>query len=123
MRELTKAEKRQAKELIQRGILRRHIRWQSDMRKLLDTPIDYNTGNEFDRSMEITARSRKFYNEAMQMEKYCRTSMLPIGLLYLFSRGYLNADDIACLPEDIRHWIEDSLADDTSTAAAESPLK
>lgn len=93
------------------------------MRKLLDTPIDYNTGNEFDRSMEITARSRKFYNEAMQMEKYCRTSMLPIGLLYLFSRGYLNADDIACLPEDIRHWIEDSLADDTSTAAAESPLK
>lgn len=49
--------------------------------------------------------------------------MIPIGLISLFSRGYLNADDIACLPEDIRLWIEDSLADDTSTAIAESPLK
>lgn len=93
------------------------------MRKLLDTPIDYNTGNELDRSMEITARSRKFYKEAMQMEEYCRTSMIPIGLIYLYSRGYLNADDIVCLPEDIRRWIEDSSANDTGTAAAESPLK
>lgn len=36
MRELTKGEKKQVKELLRKGILRRHAQWQSELRELLD---------------------------------------------------------------------------------------
>lgn len=106
MRELTKAEKKQAKELLKKGILRRHAEWQNEMRELLDRPFDAEIGNEFDRSMMITDKARKFYKEAMHMEDYYRTSMLTIGLLNLFHDGYLTGADITALPGELREWIE-----------------
>lgn len=106
MRELTKSEKKQAKELLKKGILRRHAEWQNEMRELLDRPFDAEIGNEFDRSMMITDKARKFHKEAMQMEDYYRTSMLAIGLLNLFHDGYLTGEDINALPDELRDWIE-----------------
>ena len=101
MRELTKAEKRQAKDVIRIGILRRHAEWLRELRELLDQPYDEET-NEFDRSMTVTDKSRKFYKEAMRMEDYYRNSMLTIGLANLLHDGYLTTEDIASLPEDLK---------------------
>lgn len=101
MRELTKAEKRQAKDVIRIGILRRHAEWLRELRELLDQPYDEET-NEFDRSMTITDKARKFYKEAMNMEDYYRNSMLTIGLAKLLHDGYLTTEDIASLPEDLK---------------------
>ena len=106
MRELTKEEKKQAKELLKKGILRRHAEWHGEIRDLLDRPHDSEIFNEFDRSMMITDKARKFYKEAMQLEDYYRNSLLPSGLVILFRDGYLTADDIATLPDWLRDWIE-----------------
>ena len=106
MRELTKAEKKQLKELLKKGILKRHAEWQNEMRELLNRSLDAETDNEFDRSMMITDKARKFYKEAMRMEDYYRTSMLAIGLLNLHHDGYLTDEDITALPDDLREWIE-----------------
>lgn len=106
MIELTKEEKRQAKELLKKAILRRHAEWHNEMRKLLDRPYDSEIGNEFDRSMMITDKASKFYKEAMRMEDYYRTSMLPTGLLNFFHDGYITDKDIATLPDELREWIE-----------------
>lgn len=102
MIELTKGEKKQVKELLRKGILKRHAQWQSELREMLDRPFDDEIGNEFDRSMAITDMARKFYKEAMQMEDYYRNSMLIIGLLNLLHDGYITGEDIAILPEDLR---------------------
>ena len=96
MRELTKGEKKQVKELLRKGILRRHAQWQSELRELLDKPFDDEIGNEFDRSMLITDKVRKFYKEAMQI----------IGLLNLLHDGYLTGEDIAGLPDDLKERFE-----------------
>ena len=106
MKEPTKAEKKQLKELLKKGILRRHAEWQNEMRELLNRPLDAETDNEFDRSMMITDKARKFYKEAMQMEDYYRTSMLAIGILNLFHDGYLTDKDLNALPDDLREWLE-----------------
>ena len=106
MRELTKAEKKQTKELLKKGILRRHAEWHSEMRALLDRPFDSEIGNEYDRSMMITDKARKFYKEAMQMEDFYNNTMLLTGLGHLYLRGYLTAEDITCLPDDLRHCVE-----------------
>lgn len=55
MRELTKSEKKQIKELLKIGILRRHAEWQNELRELLNRPFDDEIGNEFDRLLAITA--------------------------------------------------------------------
>lgn len=108
MRELTKSEKRQVKELLKVGILRRHAEWQNEMRQLLDKPFDSDCGNEFDRSMMITDKARKFYKEAMQMEDFYSNSKLVIGIRYLLQEGYLTIEDIAVLPDELRVWLENS---------------
>lgn len=106
MRDLTKSEKKQIKDLLKIGILRRHAEWQNELRELLSRPFDNEIGNEFDRTMAITDTARKFYKEAMQMEDYYNNSMLLISLLNLLHGGYLTKDDIFSLPEEIRKWIE-----------------
>lgn len=106
MRELTKSEKKQAKELLKKGILKRHSEWHNEMRELLDRPFDSEIGNDFDRSMMLTDKARRFYKEAMQMEDYYRNTMLAIGLLNLYREGYLTCEDITELPDDLRRWIE-----------------
>ena len=102
MAELTKSEKKQFRELLKKGILRRHAEWQNEMRELLDRQFDDEIGNEFDRTMLLTDSSRKFYKEAMQMEDYYRTSMLIIGLRNLLHDGYLKVDDIAEFSEELK---------------------
>lgn len=67
MIELTKSDKRAAKDLIRKGILHRHAQWQQELRELLNKPYSED-GNEFDRSLEITDKARNFYKEAMMME-------------------------------------------------------
>lgn len=105
MKELTKAEKKQAKELLKKGILRRHAEWQNELRQLLDRPFDDEIDNEFDRSMKITDKARDFYKEAMQMEDYYRISRLPFGLMSLYRDGYLTDEEIAELPDELIDWI------------------
>lgn len=103
MIELTKGERRAVKDLIRIGILRRHAQWQSQLKELLDSPID--DGNEFDRSMEITKRARDFLKEAMRMEEYYRNSLLLGGIATLYHDGYLNDNDIASLPDELQDKI------------------
>lgn len=106
MRELTKSEKKQIKNLLKIGILRRHAEWQNEMSELLNRPFDDEIGNEFDRSLAITDKARKFYKEAMQLEDYYRNSMLLIGLLNLKNGGYIHKEEISVLPEELREWVE-----------------
>ena len=47
MIELTKSEKRAAKDLIRKGILHRHAQWHQELRELLNKPYG-EEGNEFD---------------------------------------------------------------------------
>lgn len=101
MRELTKSEKRIAKDIIRRGILRRHAQWQQELRVLLDKPLPEGS-NEFDRSLEITNIARNFYKEAMKMEDYYRNNLMASGLANLYEDNHITDDDIAELPEDIR---------------------
>ena len=102
--ELTKDDKRIAKDIIRRGILRRHAQWQQELRKLLDKPFAENN-NEYDRSMQITAKARNFYKEAMELEEYYRNSMLLIGLANLYYRHLITDDDLAELSETVRQAI------------------
>ena len=102
--ELSKADKRFAKEIIRRGILYRHAQWQQELRELLDRPFDDNK-NEYDRSLQITNEARKFYKEAMEMEDYYRNSMLMIGLANLYYRHLITDDDLAELSEQIKQSI------------------
>lgn len=100
MIELTKSEKRAAKELIRKGILHRHAQWQQELRELLNKPYGED-GNKFDRSLEITDKARKFYKEAMMMEDYYSTNNLVSGLACLYRDNHLTTEDIDSLPENI----------------------
>ena len=106
--ELTEADKRLAKDIIKRGVLRRHAQWQQELRELLDKPFDENK-NEFDRSLQITNEARKFYKEAMEMEDYYRNSMLLTGLANLYYRHFITDDDLAELSEEIKQSIHSLL--------------
>lgn len=70
MIELTKAEKKLAKELIKKGILKRHAEWHREILELLDRPFDDEIRNEFGKSMILTDKARKFFKEAMWMEDF-----------------------------------------------------
>lgn len=106
MRDLTKSEKKQIKDLLKIGILRRHAEWQNELRELLSRPFDNEIGNEFDRTMAIIDKARKFYKETMQMEDYYRNNLLLIGLRNLFIDKHLTAEDVKKLPEDLLLWLE-----------------
>ena len=103
MREFTKSEKRQIKDIIQTGILRRHAEWLQEVKTLIEK--QYNGENEFDRSMEVTQRSRDFYKEAMSLENYYRNTQMFLGMVYLMADGYLCETDLEILPDDIRQTV------------------
>lgn len=105
MIELTKAEKKLAKELIKKGILKRHAEWHREIRELLDRPFDDEIRNEFGKSMILTDKARKFFKEAMWMEDFYRRQRLVFGLRELFQEGYLTAEDVAVLPDDLRERV------------------
>lgn len=100
MIELTKSEKRAAKDLIRKGILHRHAQWHHELRMLLNKPYDED-GNEFDRSLEITDKARKFYKEAMMMEDYYSTNNLVSVLACLYRDNHISALDLESLPENV----------------------
>jgi len=104
MRDLTKAEKQVAKEIIRRGILHRHSQWQKGLKELIDKPFEEGC-NEFDRSLEITDNARKFFKEAMKMEDYYRNSQLVVGLACLYQDHHITDKDIAELTSDIQQTI------------------
>ena len=101
----TKSEKRAAKDLIRKGILHRHVQWQQELRELLNKPYGED-GNEFDRSLEITAKARNFYKEAMMMEDYYSTNNLVSGLACLYRDNHLSTEDIDSLPENVAMAIQ-----------------
>ena len=98
--ELTKIDKRQLKEIIKRGILRRSEQWLKETSQLINK--EYDKENAFDRCMEITQRSRDFYKEAMQRENYYNSSIMLSGVGILLTEGYLTSDDIAECREDVK---------------------
>ncbi len=98
MKELTKAEKRHAKEILKQGILRRHAQWQNELRDFIATHIPEGK-NEFDRSMEITMKARKFYKEAMEMEDYYSNTYPDLGLATLYRDGHITEEEFTTLPD------------------------
>ncbi len=102
--ELSKEDKRTAKDIIRRGILHRHAQWQQELRKLLDKPFE-DGSNEYDRSMMITNTARKFYKEAMTMEEYYRNTMLLAGLANLYHYNHITDEDLAQLSEEAQQAV------------------
>ncbi len=102
--ELSKEDKRLAKDIIRKGILHRHAQWQEEMRKLLDKPLSEKC-NEYDRSMQITDKSRKFYKEAMEMEDYYRPTMLLTGLAALYLHKHITDEDLSPLSDEVKQAI------------------
>lgn len=100
MIELSNSEKRVAKEIIRKGILHRHAQWQHELRELLNTPYGENC-NEYDRSLEITDKARKFYKEAMLMEDYYSTHNLVVGLACLYRDNHISTEEMESLPENV----------------------
>ena len=91
--ELTKSDKRQLKDIIRRGILRRCEEWLKETIELINKEYDGDE-NAFDRCMEVTKRSRDYFKEAMRREDYYRNTMMLSGTAALLAEGYLTLDDI-----------------------------
>ena len=81
------------------------VQWQQELRELLNKPYGED-GNEFDRSLEITDKARKFYKEAMMMEDYYSTNNLASGLACLYRDNHLSTEDIDSLPENVAMAIQ-----------------
>ncbi len=91
--ELTKSDKRQLKDIIRRGILRRCEEWLKETSELIHKEYDGDE-NAFDRCMEVTKRSRDYFKEAMRHEDYYRNTMMLSGAGVLLAEGYLTLNDI-----------------------------
>lgn len=105
--ELTKADKRQLKEIIRRGILRRCEEWLKETNDLINKEYSEDE-NAFDRCMEVTKCSRDYFKEAMRREDYYRNTMMLSGAGVLLAEGYLAVEDLKDCHEEvqtaIRHW-------------------
>ena len=102
--ELTKADRRQLKDIIRIGILRRCEEWLKEMSELINKEYA-DDENAFDRCMEVTKRSREYYKEAMGREDYYRNSMMEMGVEILLKEGYLTFADFAECREEVREKI------------------
>lgn len=102
--ELTKADRRQLKDIIRIGILRRCEEWLKEMSELINKEYA-DDENAFDRCMEVTKRSREYYKEAMGREDYYRNSMMEMGVEILLKEGYLTFDDFTECREEVRERI------------------
>ena len=103
--ELTKADKRQLKDIIQRGILRRCEEWLKETSELINKEYD-DEENAFDRCMEVTKRSRDYFKEAMRREDYYRNTMMLSGAGVLLAEGYLTLEDIKDCREEVQTSIK-----------------
>ena len=103
--ELTKADKRQLKEIIRRGILRRCEEWLKETSELINKEYG-DEENAFDRCMEVTKRSRDYFKEAMRREDYYRNTMMLSGTGVLLAEGYLTLEDIKDCREEVQTSIK-----------------
>ena len=103
--ELTKADKRQLKDIIRRGILRRCEEWLKETSELISKEYG-DDENAFDRCMEVTKRSRDYYKEAMEREDYYRNTMIELGVYVLLKEGYLTFDDLSELRPEVQSDIK-----------------
>ena len=103
--ELTKADKRQLKDIIRRGILRRCEEWLKETSELISKEYG-DDENAFDRCMEVTKRSRDYFKEAMQREDYYRNTMMLSGAGVLLAEGYLTLEDIKDCREEVQTSIK-----------------
>ena len=99
--ELTKSDKRQLQDIIQRGILRRCEEWLKETSELINKEYDGDE-NAFDRCMKVTKRSRDYFKEAMRREDYYRNTMMLSGTAALLAEGYLTLDDIKECREEVQ---------------------
>ncbi|MBR5394215.1 MAG: hypothetical protein IK144_03910 [Bacteroidaceae bacterium] len=103
--ELTKADKRQLKDIIRRGILRRCEEWLKETSELINKEYG-DDENAFDRCMEVTKRSRDYFKEAMRREDYYRNTMMLSGTGVLLAEGYLTLEDIKDCREEVQTSIK-----------------
>ena len=103
--ELTKADKRQLKDIIRRGILRRCEEWLKETSELINKEYG-DDENAFDRCMEVTKRSRDYFKEAMLREDYYRNTMMLSGTGVLLAEGYLTLEDIKDCREEVQTSIK-----------------
>lgn len=103
--ELTKSERRQVKDIIRKGILRRCEEWFKETSELIAKPYD-DEENAFDRCMEVTKRSRDYFKEAMRREDYYRNTMQLSGAAVLLAEGYLTVGDLSELREEVQQAIK-----------------
>ena len=99
--ELTKADKRQLKDIIQRGILRRCEEWLKETSELINKEYG-DDENAFDRCMEVTKRSRDYFKEVMLREDYYRNTIMLSGAGVLLAEGYLTLEDIKECREEVQ---------------------
>ena len=102
--ELSKTVKRQMKDIIRQGILRRCEEWLKETSEFINKEYGKEE-NAFDRCMEVTKRSRNYFKEAMRREDYYRNTMLLSGAGELLANGYLTLDDF----KDVRPEIQDAV--------------
>ena len=102
---LTKADKRQLKDIIRRGILRRCEEWLKETSELINNEYG-DDENAFDRCMEVTKRSRDYFKEAMRREDYYRNTMMLSGTGVLLAEGYLTLEDIKDCREEVQTSIK-----------------
>ena len=103
--ELTKADKRQLKDIIRRGILRRCEEWLKETSELINKEYG-DEENAFDRCMEVTKHSRDYFKEAMRREDYYRNTMMLSGTGVLLAEGYLTLEDIKDCREEVQTSIK-----------------
>lgn len=98
--ELTKQQKKELKELIKTGVNRGCQRWLDETVELIQKP--YDGDNPWDRSMQITKRSRDYFKEAMRREdSLYRNDWLLFSVAALFNEGNLTIEDIQPFGEGV----------------------
>lgn len=98
--ELTKKQKKELKELIKVGINRGCQKWLDETVALIQEP--YDGDNAWDRSMQITKRSREYFKETMRREDTLyRNDWLLFSVAALLNEGNLTIEDIQLFGEDI----------------------
>lgn len=98
--ELTKQQKKELKELIKIGINRGCQKWLDETVELIQKP--YDEDNPWDRSMQITKRSRDYFKETMHREdSFYRNDWLLFSVAALLNEGNLTIEDIQPFGEDI----------------------
>lgn len=88
--ELSKTQYRQAKEILKKGILRRHEQWQIGLAEMLARPYDDEIGNAYDRSIMIMKAVRNWNKEADKMEHWYDKTYILFAIGWLHDEGFIS---------------------------------